>query len=148
MQQETAEASAGTAFLHFDRRLDAQVIGPLWLKEPRIAQAIIDALRFGEEKLGLYDLIAYVVMANHVHVLIRPHAPLPKVMRAIKGFTAREANKILGRSGQRFWQEEFFDHWVRNDGELRRIIRYIESNPVSAGFVERPEDWPWSSAGR
>ena len=67
-------------------------------------------------------------------------------MRALKGVTAREANKALQRTGQRFWQEESFDHWVRSEGSFDRIVLYIENNPVRAGLVTKPEDWPWSSA--
>ena len=64
----------------------------------------------------------------------------------MKSFTAHEANKILGRTGKRFWQEESFDHWIRKAEEFERTANYIEWNPVSAGLVRRPEDWPWSSA--
>ena len=63
----------------------------------------------------------------------------------MKGYTAREANKILGRTGQPFWQKESYDHWVRDSAELQRIRRYIERNPVKGGLVSRVEDYPWSS---
>jgi len=68
------------------------------------------------------------------------------VMLVIKSASARRANRLLERIGQRFWQDESFDHWVRDDRERRRIIRYIEANPVEAGLVAAPEDWRWSSA--
>jgi REP-associated tyrosine transposase len=55
---------------------------------------------------------------------------------------------MLGRSGQRFWQDESFDHWVRDGHERNRIIRYIEWNPVKGALVVAPENWPWSSASR
>jgi hypothetical protein len=55
---------------------------------------------------------------------------------------------LLGRTGEPFWQEESFDHWVRGDEEFNRIAHYIEQNPVKAGLVKRSEDWPWSSAFR
>ena len=97
---------------------------------------------------GLYGLCAWVVMANHVHVLLWPRAPLEKITRAVKGFTARQANKLLGRTGKRFWQEESYDHWIRREEEFQRISAYIESNPVSAGLVKKPEDWLWSSASK
>jgi hypothetical protein len=66
----------------------------------------------------------------------------------IKGSTAREANRILGRTGMRFWQEESFDHWIRNAEETRRVRTYIEGNPVAAGLVQKPEEWTWSSAAQ
>jgi putative transposase len=87
-------------------------------------------------------------MSNHVHILIWPKALLPEITKAIKGFTAREANRVLGRTGQKFWQDESFDHAVRSEDEFYRIMRYIERNPVKAGLVESPEQWPWSSAAR
>jgi REP element-mobilizing transposase RayT len=69
-----------------------------------------------------------------------------KITKSIKGFTAREANRILRRTGERFWQDESYDHWIRNENEWNRIVRYTELNPVAAGLVETPEQWPWSSA--
>jgi hypothetical protein len=59
---------------------------------------------------------------------------------------ALRANAILRRAGSRFWQDESFDHWVRSGAQLQRIKLYIEWNPVKAGLVARPQDWPWSSA--
>ena len=120
----------------------------MWLKDPRAARCVVDALRHGEAELKLYDLCAYVVMANHVHVLLRPHTPIARITRLLKGFTARVVNQLLGRTGQRFWQEESYDHWVRDSVEFDRLAAYIEQNPVSAGLAERAEDWPWSSARR
>ena len=64
----------------------------------------------------------------------------------MKWFTARKANQILRRTGQPFWQDESYDHWVRNRQERTKIINYIEMNPSKARLVKCPEDWPWSSA--
>jgi putative transposase len=64
----------------------------------------------------------------------------------LKGFTAHEANRILGLSGQPFWQDESYDHLVRSDAEFERIRAYIENNPVKAGLVAAAESWQWSSA--
>lgn len=85
-------------------------------------------------------------MPNHVHILLEPRLPLAKITGVIKGVAARDANATLGRSGKPFWQDESFDHWIRNSAEFARICHYIEWNPVSAGLVARPEDWKWSSA--
>jgi type I restriction enzyme R subunit/putative DNA methylase len=86
-------------------------------------------------------------MPNHAHLLILPKVPVPVIMRWLKGSTARRANLLLGRTGQRFWQDESFDHWVRHNTELDRIVQYIEENPLAAGLVSSAELWPWSSAG-
>jgi putative transposase len=129
-----------------DRELDLAVAGPLWLKDERVAQCVVDALRYGERELGLYELQAWVLMANHVHILIYPRANLSRITKSIKNFSARQANAILGRTGQPFWQDESYDHWVRGGEDEARIVRYIEENPVVVGLVERVEDWRWSSA--
>ena len=89
---------------------------------------------------------AYTIMANHVHVLLSPRSPIESITRLVKGASARQANLILSLTGNVFWQDESFDHWIRNPGEWQKIRTYIERNPVSAGLVEKPEDWPWSSA--
>jgi REP element-mobilizing transposase RayT len=118
---------------------------PHWLLDPRVA-SLVEAAIVNCEGMRLYLLHAYVVMSNHVHILIRPLSPLARITRQIKGATAREANKLLGRSGP-FWQDESFDHLVRGNSEFQEIARYIENNPVKAGLALKPDDWPWSSAG-
>jgi len=85
-------------------------------------------------------------MPNHVHVVMTPKAPLPRVVGWLKAATANRANRVIGRTGKPFWQREYFDHWIRTQKELGRAIDYVERNPVSAGLAARPEDWPWSSA--
>ncbi|MGD0496887.1 MAG: transposase [Bryobacteraceae bacterium] len=129
-----------------DRELAAAAQGPTWLKDERVARAVYDALRFGEERLRLYRLQAWVLMSNHVHMLIEPNAELPRITRGIKSFSAKTSNEILGRTGEPFWRDESYDHWVRNQREFGKIVQYIEFNPVAAGLVQRPEDWRWSSA--
>jgi putative transposase len=144
---EGFHASPGQAFAARDRAL-TQNGGPVWLNNPRIARLVVDAIGSGENQKQLYELSAWVVMPNHVHLLILPRVSLPRITHWIKGRTAREANLLLGRTGEPFWQDESYDHWVRNEKEFNRIVAYIESNPVSARLVARPEDWPWSSAAR
>jgi REP element-mobilizing transposase RayT len=140
--------NAGRAFVEWDRLLDQAARGPDWLKYPRIARIAADAIERGHTELRFYQLHVYVVMSNHVHLLITPVADVRRIMRGLKGVTAYQANRILGRRGQPFWQDESFDHWVRDGLELERIVSYIEFNPVKAGLVEYPEDWLWSSASR
>jgi REP element-mobilizing transposase RayT len=135
----------GREFAAYDRALDRADYGPMWLADERVAKCVVDALIYGERQLALYELHAWMVMSNHVHVLWTPHVPMPKIMNRIKTFTAREANRIMGREG-RFWQRESFDHWVRNEDEFNRTVSYIEENPVNAGLCAKVEDWKWSSA--
>jgi putative transposase len=140
------EKDVGKRFLFLDRELDKARYGPTWLKDARLSKIVADSLRYGAEQLRLYRLSAYVVMSNHVHILIWPRAYLSKITKSIKGYTARECNKLLSRTGENFWQDESFDHAVRNEDEFCRIKRYIELNPVKAGLVTRSEEWAWSSA--
>jgi putative transposase len=128
--------------------LDRPSQGPLWLKNPAVADAVIKLLLQAASEFRRYDLHAYSVMANHVHVLLTPLASIRNIIRALKGLTAQAGNRILRRTGQRFWQDESFDHWVRNEGQFVRVKNYIEHNPVKAGLVVKAEDWPWSSASK
>ena len=77
-----------------------------------------------------------------------PSGPAARITRGIKGVSARDANAVLGCPGQPFWQDESFDHWIRDGSEFERVRAYIEWNPVAAGLAARPEEWPWSSASK
>jgi REP-associated tyrosine transposase len=132
-------------FRMVDTELDRAASGPLWLRDSKIAGRVEDAIIRGAE-LHHYELRAYVIMPNHVHILLEPHVALAKITNAIKGVAARDANAILGRTGKHFWQDESFDHWIRNLAELERTRLYIEWNPVEANLAMKPQDWKWSSA--
>ena len=119
--------------------------GPRWLRRPEVASLVIQALGRGAA-MELYDLRAFVVMDNHTHVLIRARQPVSRVLQWIKGTTAREANQLLARTGQPFWQRESYDHVVRDKRQLERITAYIEDNPVKAGLATEPSKYQWSSA--
>jgi putative transposase len=135
----------GRRFLELDRALDRADAGPLWLRDPDIAGAIIAVLRTLRDQ-RIATVHAYAVLANHVHILLTPTAHIARVTRLVKGVTARKANLLLNLTGQPFWQDESFDHWVRTPTEWRKIHTYIERNPVTAGLVQNPQDWPFSSA--
>jgi type I restriction enzyme R subunit/putative DNA methylase len=129
-----------------DRRIDRALDGPRWLENPRIARIVVETMQAGEQEREFYRLRAWVVMPNHVHVLWGPRREMRVITRWVKGCTARRANLLLGRTGRAFWQDESYDHWVRQPEELEKIVRYIERNPVQAGLVKVPKDWRWSSA--
>ena len=120
--------------------------GECWLKERPIAELVAGALRFFDNQR--YELGAWVLMPNHVHVILRPLGThlLDQILKSWKGFTAREANKLLHRTGESFWSREYYDHLVRDDAERVRLADYIHDNPVKAGLCARWEDWPHSSA--
>ncbi|GAC1625340.1 MAG: transposase [Candidatus Acidiferrum sp.] len=141
------EDSPGKSFELLDTALDKGSFGPRWLADPEIAAYTEwPILRCAE--LDRYILHAYVIMPNHVHMLVEPRVPLAKITGVLKGVSARDANAALGRVGKPFWQDETFDHWLRNSAAFERIRHYIEGNPVSAGLAAKPEDWEWSSASR
>ena len=128
-----------------DRYLDRAECGPRFLEQESIATLVIHSLLRGIE-LGHYQLGAFAIMANHVHVLLLPQVPPSRLLKSLKGYTAHEANRLLGRTGEPFWQRESYDHWVRNQEEWQRIAAYIENNPVTAGVVSQAEEYRWSSA--
>lgn len=136
----------GKKFLEFDAALDSARRGPLWLADPEFADYAEYPILHGAE-LGRFRLHAYVIMPNHVHILLDPYVPLAKISGPLKGVAACDINARLGRTGKPLWQDESFDHWIRNSAEFERIRNYIEWNPVRAGLVARPQDWKWSSAG-
>ena len=129
-----------------DRLLDNARTGPLYLRQPEIAGMMVEAIRYRDHVSGEYDLHSFVVMANHVHLLVTPHVAVAQIMQSLKRFTARECNKALGFTGKPFWQDESYDRLVRDKIEFERISRYIEMNPVNAGLAASPEEFPWSSA--
>ena len=103
------------------------------LKDPALAQIVADALRhFDGER---YDLVAWVVMPNHVHVLLtpRPGYALGKILHSWKSFSAHEINKQTGRQGD-VWQHETYDHIVRDPGSMWHFATYIVDNPLQAGL--------------
>lgn len=125
--------------------LDAGM-GACWLKRDDIGGLVGNALRFFEGKR--YDLHAWVIMPNHGHVMVTPREnwTLSAILHSWKSYTANEANRILGRVGEPFWQIESYDHLVRDDKEFYLICEYTINNPVSAGLCTKPEDWEFSSA--
>jgi putative transposase len=141
------ELSKVKVFVAFDRLLDSGMTGPIWLKDPRIAEVVVSALQAAHEQ-NLITLHAYVVMPNHVHILLEPNATTAKIAESIQGVTARHANRILGRGSARFWEVKSFDYPVRNSDTERQIHTHIENDPVTAGLVKKPPDWPWSSVSR
>jgi putative transposase len=134
------------AFFALDKALDTAASGPKWLEESAVAQSVIIALRFGERQLNLYNLLAFCVMPNHVHIVMQPMADLPRINHTIRELAARNANQIRRRNGTAFWQDGSYDRWVTGCAETRRIMEYTESDPVAAGLTRTAEDWPWSSA--
>lgn len=119
--------------------------GSCVLRDPRIAALVERALFFFDGQR--YRLLAWVVMPNHVHVLIEAGTThsLASIVQSWKRETARKANDILGREGH-LWQSDYYDRYIRNAEHFDRAVAYIHRNPVIAGLVREPQDWPYSSA--
>ncbi len=144
-------------FTNYDRALEKAKEHRRWLSDERIADMVTLAIQYQDGKD--YDLAAYCVMPNHVHLVIGTGnngmfepveqtrtlsgKTVSQIMHSLKRYTAREANKILGRAGP-FWQDESYDHVIRGLDEFDRIILYVLDNPVKARLAKRWEDWKWS----
>ena len=142
-----AAISSGRQFAALDCLLEKTRTGPFYLQSPAIADIVVEAIAHNASTLSHYELHAFVVMPNHVHLLLTPAIPLPQITKSLKGITAKRANLALGLTGSPFWQEESYDHKVRDGREFERIRRYIEGNPVRAGLAREPDEYQWSSAG-
>lgn len=149
-------------FMKFETILHHARVGPMWMRDERVAEAVADSLRVLDGKA--YRLDAYSVMSNHVHTIFKPvlsqnnlrefknndghpvftseYPGLSRIMHSVKGRSARECNQILSRSGS-FWEHESFDHVIRR-GKFNRTMRYVLNNPVKAGLAKHWRDWPWN----
>ena len=141
------------------------------LANSKMAAVMQDALlKFDGER---YDLIAWCIMPNHVHVLINQKYPLGRIVQSWKSYTGRYGLKhnaelelgvpgggglkhnaelelgVPGRGGGtgRFWMREYWDRYIRDERHLYSVIEYIQNNPVKAGLCKTACDWQWSSAG-
>jgi putative transposase len=140
--------TARQKFTRIERLLDAATFGPLWLSDPNIAEMVCATIERGHTQFRRYSLHAYVVMSNHVHLLITPRFEMSFIMKELKGVTARRANLLLGRTGQTFWRAESFDRWCRDVEHFEKIRNYIALNPVKVGAAVSAEAFPWSSSHR
>jgi putative transposase len=140
-------------------------VGKCHLRDPRLAKLCEDALLFFRNER--YELLAWSVMPNHVHVLIHVwQTPLGKMVQSWKRHIATQAEAYLleRRSPTRRvsandanaparraalqtlrWEREYWDTFMRNEEQERKAGRYIEANPVKAKLCRAPEDWRFSS---
>ncbi|RIK54476.1 MAG: hypothetical protein DCC59_03710, partial [Chloroflexi bacterium] len=137
-------------FGRWDEYLDKAEFGPRWLSQPDIADVVKEAMRYRDGEV--FDLHAFCIMSNHVHVVFETPRksdyqsdllPLSKIMQSLKRHTARQANIILGREGA-FWQDESYDHVIRDNDEYLRVIHYVLDNPVKAGLASHWDEWQWT----
>ncbi len=105
--------------------------GSFVLRHRNCGQEIAEALRhFDGTRV---DIISFVVMPNHVHVLFAPAPdwPLDKLVHSWKRQSAVRINRLIGSSGL-LWQRDYFDRLVRNEKHFARCVRYVRRNPEKA----------------
>jgi REP element-mobilizing transposase RayT/type I restriction-modification system DNA methylase subunit len=112
--------------------------GQCYLQQPAIADLVASGLAHFDGKR--YQLYAWCIMPNHVHVVFKSLAgcELSKILHSWKSYTAKEANKILHRQGV-FWQREYYDHLIQDEEEYYHTVLYVLENPVKANLP----DWKW-----
>lgn len=146
--QDKASEIERKIFLTYESVLDDSTSGPQWLKKASIAEVIKKSIHYRDNIF--YDLYAYCIMSNHVHIVfkhltnnssIKSKHPITDIMGSLKKFTSRNCNIYLNRSGA-FWQSESFDRLIRNNNELTNVISYTIHNPVRAGLINKWENWP------
>jgi REP element-mobilizing transposase RayT len=147
-RETTACSESWRLFSEWDDALDTSDTHVDYLSNSCIANLVSESIHYRDGKV--YDLIAFCIMPNHIHLVFTPleetpekYYSLSKIMHSLKRHTAREANKFLGRWGE-FWQHENYDHFVRDETELERIVKYVLYNPVKAGLVKEQSDWKWT----
>ncbi len=110
-------------------------------------------LKFDEEK---YNLLAWCIMPNHVHVLIEPLISLSEIVKSWKSYSGRRALKNAERLGlfcaagatrsREFWMKGYWDRYIRSETHFKAVIDYIHNNPVKVNLCDTPANWQWSSA--
>jgi REP-associated tyrosine transposase len=94
------------------------------------------------------ELHGAVVMPDHVHLVFTPliaedgPVPIPLILQRIKSESAHRVNRLLGRCGH-VWQDESFDHVLGHTETIAAKLEYLMGNPVAAGLVKNPLDYPW-----
>ena len=120
--------------------------GACLLSNPKVAQLIMHTLKtFDGERYVLHD---WVVMPNHVHLVIEPRGEhsLSDILHSLKSYSATEANRALGRQGP-FWQHESYDRLLRDQNEFERCLQYVQQNPVKAKLAATAEGYAYGRAG-
>lgn len=138
-----------------ERRVNAYLDaghGDCVLREAEVAAMVQHSLLHFAGKR--YDLHAWCIMPNHVHILMQPTNgfTMSTSIASWKKYTGRRISawrqKHRGIPPGPVWHRDFFDRFIRDEGHYRNVVRYIHENPVKARLVRMAEDWEWSSAFR
>ena len=144
---EWAALSASEDEAERQRKIEAYLdrgFGACHLRVPGVAGIVEENfLHFDDER---YRVLAWCVMPNHVHVVVEVwQTPLAELLHSWKSYTAKRCNEALGLAGH-FWQDEYFDRYIRDEEHLEKVVAYVEGNPLKARLCRAAADWPWSSA--
>jgi putative transposase len=151
-------------FIKYEDILHRELVGPTWMRDVGVADNVAENIHRLDG--DAYRLDAFSIMSNHAHTVFKPLVStavleeilragdqfvgsipaLSKIMKTIKGRSARECNLILGRTGS-FWEHESFDHVIRT-GKFDKTVRYVLNNPVKIGVVRRWQDYRWNYCRR
>jgi putative transposase len=113
---------------------------------PGFYAQLADSLRFYRRKYEA-RVVGYVFMPSHLHFLLYLNGiRLGDFMRDFKKYVAQKAAPDIGLANRGIWMPRFDRVAIRSLAVLRTKLEYIHLNPVRAGLVAKPEDWPWSSA--
>jgi putative transposase len=144
-KQTTLQTKDETFFYWYDELLGKSKEVPQILHRPDLTKIITDSFHHFDNQR--YELLAYCIMPNHVHTLIYPIIqpdgdiyPIAHITYTWKKFTAYQINKTLNQKGS-LWQQESYDHLVKDENELYHILEYIMDNPVDAGLVTKWDEW-------
>jgi REP element-mobilizing transposase RayT len=114
------------------------------LRRPDVAAMVIESIAFRQRRT--WNVLEFVVMPSHLHLFLEVvEGGLKGSLEQFKRWTGHQGMRLLGGDVERFWQDEWFDHWSRSDEEDGRIVQYIRQNPVKAGLVKDYRDWPYGS---
>jgi REP element-mobilizing transposase RayT len=102
--------TSGKAFVALDRLLDQARYGPCFLRQPAVAAQVLASIEYGARR-GDYELHAWVIMPNHVHLLLTPRVNVSKALGALKAGSAKSANLLLGRPGRPFGRTKAMTTW-------------------------------------
>ena len=139
------EESYFAAFMQYDELLDKSNTDKINLAREPYMSPIKNALHYYEGKK--YELLAYCIMPNHVHLIVKPalkncndYYSLKETTLALKSYTAHAINKLENTKGK-VWQTESYDHVVRDEKELSKLLDYVINNPVKAGLTDNWDNW-------
>src|SRR5436190_15592352 len=120
---------------------DRSAVTGTTLRRARRSDVVAATLQACHER-GLVDAVSWVVMPDHVHWMFAlRQSQLSDIAREFKSRSARDVNRVLGRTGP-VWQAGFYDHRLRGDDDLREQARYVVINPVRAGLVDSLRHYP------